>query len=100
MAVSRQVADRLWNWKFDAAAEMMKKEILASVVAQNEPEDHPYTLDERTVISNLARTYGNVGWFDGDAAVLVRASVAWVLGQPLDNVEDWLPDVLRSGDDV
>jgi len=91
MAVSTRVADRLFNWKFSAAADAMKKEILATMVANAEPEDLPYTLDERDIISSLAKTYGNVGYFDGDAAVLIRAAVAWVIRQPLDCDASWTP---------
>lgn len=56
---------RLYNWKFSSAAGLLR-------------EDHPE--DVREQVATLARLFGNVGWLDGDIAVLIAATVRGLIG--------------------
>lgn len=69
MSLSPKVIDRLRNWKFEQAMHQLEFPSDPS-----EPEDW-----EQDTITALYRMYGNVGWFEGYAADIVRAAV-WALG--------------------
>ena len=85
MSLSPAVQSRLYNWKFTSAQRQL------TVDGYDDATD-----DERDTITTLARVFGDCGYFYGELASVIRGCVAWLLGQPLDAPETWLPDGLRS----
>lgn len=69
MALSRSCRDRLENWKFRAARDALSK-----------PDDTNHvTLDDMRLITALADSFGNVGWFSGGQADIISGAVSWLL---------------------
>lgn len=63
--LSDDVTDRLYNWEFDAARELLESEFDSS-----QP-----TSEERDLVGSLATVFGNVGWLPGALGDVVRAAV-------------------------
>lgn len=83
MTLSPRIRDRLQNWKFSTALQFAQ---------QYNDETGNVTEDEMTTLEALAGTLGNSGWIiDGSLSDVIRAAVAWLLGQPLDASPDWRP---------
>jgi hypothetical protein len=88
--ISKQVASRLWNWKFAQAHQLAASE-LVSCTASDAPSE-----DEFDTITQLMIMFGDAGYFSGAMPDIIRAAVAWLLQQPLDAPDSWLPKQLRS----
>lgn len=67
MALTEDVLNRLYNWKFDTARSYL--------VRQQELGEVFPTVEEVDTIHALAITFGNSGWFGGSMADVVRAAL-------------------------
>jgi hypothetical protein len=73
VALTDQVKDRLYNWKFASACGLLHEQILAGDVTP--------TADEQDTIEALSRMFTNCGWFDGDFGVVVGVAVRSLIGE-------------------
>jgi hypothetical protein len=68
--LSEDTIGRLVNWKFTQAVR----------AAKEQPDDARPTMYEMTMIRALGAIFGNIGWFDGWLANVVRMAVKTLVG--------------------
>lgn len=74
MALSDGCKRRLYNWKFEQAYAKIREE---------KPTDR-----ETYLLRALAKTYGNVGWFDGYMSEIVSAAVRELVGEEFEDADE------------
>lgn len=62
-----KLGNRLYNWKFSQAMNYVREGVTV-------------TDDERELIEALDACYGNVGYFGGNNAIILRAAVETLIG--------------------